>query len=167
MKYNTIKLNDIANSESGINISIWCQGCPHYCKGCFNKETWDFNKGIEYTEETFQYICENINNYGVERNLSILGGDGLCPQNVDGVIDLCKSFKQKYPNKKIYLWTGYTIEEFTDKQKEVLQYLDILIDGKFVEELKNISLKLRGSSNQRIILVQESLKQNKIIIKKE
>src|SRR5699024_1456580 len=107
-----------------------------------------------------------INNYGVERNLSILGGEPLCPQNVEGVIDLCKSFKQKYPNKKIYLWTGYTIEEFTDKQKEVLQYLDILIDGKFVEELKNISLKLRGSSNQRIILVQESLKQNKIIIKK-
>ena len=90
----------------------------------------------------------------------------MCPQNVDGIIELCKSFKQKYPNKKIYLWTGYTYEQFTDKQKEVLQYLDILVDGRFIEELKNISLKLRGSSNQRIIDIKESLKQNKIIIKK-
>ncbi len=163
MKYNTIKLNDIANSENGINISIWCQGCPHHCKGCFNKETWDFNKGIEYTEETFKYICENINNYGVKRNLSILGGEALCEQNVLGVIDLCKKFKERYPNKKILLWTGYTYEKLSLEQQYVLQYIDILVDGKFEIDKKDISLKMRGSSNQRIINVKESLKQNKIV----
>lgn len=160
-----IKPNDVANGQ-GITVSVWFQGCSHHCKGCFNPETWDFKGGEEFNQMHINQIFEYIDKNGIKRDLSILGGDGLCPQNVDGVIDLCKSFKQKYPNKKIYLWTGYTIEEFTDKQKEVLQYLDILVDGKFIEELKNISLKLRGSSNQRIIDIKESLKQNKIIIKK-
>lgn len=150
MKYSQIKLNDIANSDGGINISIWCQGCTHHCKGCFNPETWQLNTGKDFTDETLQYIFDSINKYGIERNLSILGGDPLIPQNIQGTIYLCRSFKEKYPNKKILLWTGYTLDTLDDTQRGILPYIDILIDGKFIESKKDISLKLRGSKNQII-----------------
>lgn len=162
MRYSQIKLNDIANSHNGINLSIFTQGCPHHCKSCFNPETWEYNKGYEFTDETLQYIYDNIDK-NIQRNLSILGGEPLCPQNIEGTIYLCREFKNKYPHKKIYLWTGYMIEEFNDLQKEILSHLDLLIDGKFEEDKKNLSLMLKGSSNQRIINVQQSLRQNKII----
>lgn len=163
MRYSQIKNNDIVNGK-GIMMSLWTQGCPHYCKGCFNPETWNFNGGMEFTEEQEQYILDNINAYNVSRNLSILGGEPLCPQNVDGVISLCKKFKEKYPEKLIYIWTGYTVENFNETQKEVLKYIDVLVDGQFVKDLKNLSLKLRGSSNQRVIDVKKSLSENKIIL---
>lgn len=163
MIYSQIKLNDIANTDSGINTSLWTQGCPHHCKGCFNKETWGFNLGKEFTEESYQYICDNIDKYGIHRNLSILGGEPLCPENIDGVVDLCKKFKQDYPNKKVYIWTGYTYESMSESQRRVLPCIDLLVDGKFEESKKDLGLKLRGSSNQRVINVKESLKQNKII----
>ncbi|MGL4801875.1 MAG: anaerobic ribonucleoside-triphosphate reductase activating protein [Cetobacterium sp.] len=150
MKYSQIKLNDIANSDKGINLSIWTQGCPHHCKGCFNPETWNYTDGNEFTEETLKYILDNIDNYGIQRNLSILGGEPLCDQNIEGTIRLCKSFKEVYPNKKILLWTGYTLGYLNDTQRRVVPYLDILVDGKFEEDLKDISLKLRGSKNQII-----------------
>lgn len=164
MKINTIKLNDIVNSDDGINISIFTQYCPHHCKGCFNKETWPLEGGYEYNDEIYQYICSNINENGVKRNLSLLGGEPLAAQNIDGVIDLCQRFKKDFSEKHIYLWTGYVLEELTRKQKQVLPYIDVLIDGKFVEELKDISLKLRGSKNQRVINVKESIRQDKVIL---
>lgn len=164
MKINTIKLNDIANSDRGINLSIFTQYCPHHCKGCFNKETWDLDGGYEYDNKTYQYIFENINKYNVKRNLSILGGEPLSKPNIEGVINLCKRFKKDFPNKIIYLWTGYTFENFTTEQKEVLQYIDILVDGRFKEDLKNIGLKLRGSSNQRVIDVKKTLKEGRIVL---
>lgn len=163
MRYSQIKNNDIVNGK-GIMMSLWTQGCHHHCKGCFNPETWNFNGGMEFTEEQEQYILDNINAYNVSRNLSILGGEPLCPQNVDGVISLCKKFKEKYPEKLIYIWTGYTVENFNETQKEVLKYIDVLVDGQFVKDLKNLSLKLRGSSNQRVIDVKKSLSENKIIL---
>lgn len=163
MKYSQIKDNDIANGK-GVTMSLWTQGCPHHCKGCFNTETWDYNGGMEFTQEQEQYILNNINSHNVSRNLSILGGEPLCPENVDGVLALCKKFKEVYPEKMIYIWTGYTLENFNDTQKEVLNYIDILVDGQFVKELKNLSLRLRGSSNQRIIDVKKSLGENKIIL---
>lgn len=150
MKYSQIKLNDIANSEGGINLSIWTQGCPHHCEDCFNPETWEFGVGKDFTQETLSYIFNNINNYGVERNLSILGGEPLCTQNIEGVIHLCKSFKNKFPNKKILLWTGYTLGTLNDTQKRVLPYIDILVDGRFEHSKKDLNLKLRGSYNQKI-----------------
>lgn len=150
MRFSKIKDNDIANGI-GITMSLWTQGCPHHCKGCFNHETWDFKGGKEFTDIDKRYIFDNINSYNVNRDLSILGGEPLCPQNVSGVVELCKEFKELYPDKKIYVWTGYVLEEFNDNQKEILDYIDVLVDGKFEEELKNISLKLRGSENQRII----------------
>ena len=143
MKFIRIKDNDIANGV-GITMSLWTQGCPHHCKGCFNTETWDFNKGKEFTELDLKYIFDNINKNDIHRDLSILGGEPLCPQNIEGVINLCKEFKKIYPNKKIYIWTGYTLEEFNDTQKSILKYIDVIVDGKFIEEKRNLSLKLRG-----------------------
>lgn len=150
MRFSKIKQNDIANGN-GIVMSLWTQGCPHQCKGCFNTETWDFNSGNEFKDSDLNYIIDNIDKNNIRRNLSILGGEPLCPENVDGVKKLCKRFKEKYPSKKIYIWTGYVIEELNEKQKEVLNYIDTLIDGKFEESKKNLSIKLRGSENQRII----------------
>ena len=163
MRYSQIKDNDIANGK-GVMMSLWTQGCPHRCKGCFNPETWNYNGGMEFTQKQEQYILDNINTHNISRNLSILGGEPLCPENVDGVLALCKKFKERYPEKMIYIWTGYTLEDFNDTQKEVLNYIDILVDGKFEKDLKNLSLKLRGSSNQRIIDVKKSLGENKIIL---
>ena len=163
MRYSEIKDNDIANGK-GIMMSLWTQGCPHRCKGCFNPETWDYDGGMEFTEKEEQYILENINAFNVPRNLSILGGEPLCPQNVDGVLTLCKKFKEVYPEKMIYIWTGYTIEDFNDTQKEILNYIDVLVDGQFMKDLKNLSLKLRGSSNQRIIDVKKSINENQIVL---
>lgn len=163
MKFIKIKDNDIANGV-GITMSLWTQGCPHHCKGCFNMETWDFNKGKEFTELDLKYIFDNINKNDIHRDLSILGGEPLCPQNIEGVINLCKEFKKIYPNKKIYIWTGYTLEEFNDIQKSILKYIDVIVDGKFIEEKRNLSLKLRGSENQRVINVKETLKNKKIIL---
>lgn len=163
MKFIKIKDNDIANGV-GITMSLWTQGCPHHCKGCFNVETWDFNKGKEFTKSDLKYIFDNINKNNIDRDLSILGGEPLCPQNIEGVINLCKEFKKVYPNKKIYIWTGYTLEEFNDTQKSILNHIDVIVDGKFIEDKRNLSLKLRGSENQRVINVKETLKNKKIIL---
>ena len=155
MRFSKIKNNDIVNGI-GITLSVWTQGCPHHCKGCFNKETWTFNEGNEFTNDDLNYIISNIDSFNVKRNLSILGGEPLCPENVEGVINLCREFKKVYPDKLIYLWTGYTIEEFNKLQKQVLEYVDFIIDGKFEEAKKNLNLHLRGSSNQRILDVKNN-----------
>jgi anaerobic ribonucleoside-triphosphate reductase activating protein len=165
MRFSRIKDNDIANGL-GITMSFWTQGCPHHCEGCFNKETWDFKDGKEFTQEDLKYIIDNINKNNVKRDLSVLGGEPLCPQNVEGVIKLCKEFKRHYPEKLIYLWTGYTIENFNDTQREILDYIDILVDGKFEESRKNLSIKLRGSSNQRVIDVKRYLENDAVILYK-
>lgn len=163
MRFSKIKDNDIANGI-GITMSLWTQGCPHHCRGCFNSETWDFNIEKEFTKDDLKYILDSIDKNNIKRDLSILGGEPLCSQNVEGVINLCKEFKKYYPDKKIYLWTGYTVENFNDIQKEILKYIDVLVDGKFEEDKKNLAIMLRGSSNQRVIDVNKSLKQNNIIL---
>ena len=163
MRFSKIKDNDIANGL-GVTISLWTQGCPHHCKGCFNGETWDFNAGEEFEDSDLKYILENINKNNVHRDLSILGGEPLCPENVDGVIEVCKIFKEKFPEKKIYLWTGYVVEGFNQKQREVLNYIDVLVDGPFVQDKRNLSLMMRGSSNQRVIDVKKSIDENKIVL---
>lgn len=162
MRYNKIKLNDIANGPK-VNISLYTQGCPHHCKGCFNEETWDFNGGKEFTNRTLQYILDNIN-IDIERDLSILGGEPLCSQNLSGVIKLCSTIKDIFPDKKIYIWTGYTFETLNDKQKEILQYIDVLVDGPFILEKRDLKLKMRGSSNQRVIDIKKTLSEGNIIL---
>lgn len=163
MRFSKIKDNDIANGI-GITMSLWTQGCPHHCKGCFNVETWDFNGGKEFTNEDLKYILNNIDKNNIKRNLAILGGEPLCPQNVEGVIELCEQFKKAYPEKMIYLWTGYEVEKFDYTQMKIFKYVDILIDGKFEEDKKNLSIMLRGSSNQRVIDVNKSLNNNSIVM---
>ena len=158
-----IKPNDIANGN-GITVSVWFQGCPFKCKGCHNPQTWNFDSGEEFTQEHIDKILSYMNKDKVNRNLSVLGGESLCPQNVDGTLELCRQFKEKYPNKIIYLWTGYELNEFNNIQMEVLKYIDVLIDGRFEIEKKDLSLKFRGSSNQRVIDVNKSLKEGKVIL---
>ena len=163
MRINRIKDNDIANGF-GITMSLWTQGCPHHCKGCFNGETWSFTEGREFCEDDLNYILDNIDKNNIKRNLSILGGEPLCPENIDGVINLCKEFKSKYPYKKIYVWTGYVVEDFNEAQNEIFKYADILVDGKFEEDKKNLSLTLRGSDNQRVIDIEQTFKQEKLVL---
>ena len=163
MRFSKIKDNDIANGL-GVTMSLWTQGCPHHCKGCFNGETWDFDAGEEFEDSDLEYILENINKNNVHRDLSILGGEPLCPENVDGVIEVCKIFKEKFPEKKIYLWTGYVVEQFNEKQRNVLNYIDVLVDGPFVQAKRNLSIMMRVSSNQRVIDVKKSLDENKIVL---
>lgn len=166
MRFSKIKENDIANGI-GINLSLWTQGCPHQCRKCFNVETWDFESGKEFTQNDLKYIIDNIDKNNIKRNLSILGGEPLCPPNVRGVIEVCREFKKSYPNKAIYLWSGYVFEDLDELQMEVLKYIDVLVDGKFEEDKKNLNLMLRGSSNQRIINVKESLEKNNIVLYEE
>lgn len=143
-----INKNDVINGQ-GVCVSVWTQGCPHHCKGCHNPESWNFSGGYEVDEneiieKILQYLVEN----GVQRNLSILGGEPLCIENIDFTITLLAKAKEKYPSIKTFVWTGYRMEEFS---KEVLENIDVLIDGPFILEERDITLKLRGSKNQRIL----------------
>ena len=139
------------------------QGCNFNCKNCFNPETHDFNGGKEFTDETINRVLELCENKNVE-GLSILGGEPMNPQNIEGTTKLAKAFKEKFPEKNVWAWSGYTFENYI-KDKEVSKYLDVVVDGQFVDEERNPSLEWKGSANQRVIDVQESLKENKTIIK--
>lgn len=151
MRIAKIKPNDVVNGE-GIVVSIFTQGCPHHCKGCFNKETWDFNGGKEFTDQDEKDILKMLDENDIKRNLSILGGEPLCPENIDGVLKLCNFIKEQRPETIIYVWSGYQLHELVDKYgTDIFSNIDILIDGKFEEDKKDLKLKLRGSSNQRII----------------
>ena len=154
MKYADLKYNDIANGP-GIRVSFWVQGCPHKCYNCQNPETWDFNGGKEFTAETLQEIKDALTANGIMRNLSILGGEPLCQENLFLTMLVIKEVKEQFPNINIYLWTGYTIEELKGKSNSHLKYIlnniDILIDGPYLENKRDITLPLRGSSNQNII----------------
>ena len=147
--------DDIVDSDDGIAVSLWTVGCPHHCKGCHNQNLWDYDAGQDIPIKTvINEIKEKINKNGVMRNFSVLGGEPLDPQNIKDVLTVLKEIRAAYPNIKIYLWTGYTLEELQEKKEfdEVLKYVDILIEGRFVEELKQ-NLPLRGSSNQRVFKV--------------
>ena len=154
MKYADLKYNDIANGP-GIRVSFWVQGCPHKCHNCQNPETWDFNGGKEFTVETLQEIKDALTANGIMRNLSILGGEPLCQENLFLTMLVIKEVKEQFPNINIYLWTGYTIEELKGKSNSHLKYIlnniDTLIDGPYLENKRDITLPLRGSSNQNII----------------
>lgn len=154
MRYAGIIKNDVVNGE-GVCLSVFTQGCPHRCKGCFNSETWNFDGGIEIEnlDNFINKIIMDIKANGIIRNLSILGGEPLCPENQLFVFSLIKAVKANYPNIKIFLWTGYYIEDIilNDYTIFILQNIDMMIDGPFVEEERDITLKLRGSKNQRIL----------------
>ena len=152
MRIANIKYNDIVDGE-GVCVSVWFQGCPHQCLGCHNPETWSFNGGyeIEY-EELEKQVLEAIERNGIKRNLSLLGGEPLCEPNLKYAIKLAAAAKQKYPDITIYCWTGYTLEQILKKyNNSILKNIDVLIDGLFILSQRDITLKLRGSTNQRIL----------------
>ncbi len=172
MKYAKIKKCDVANGP-GVRVSLFVSGCNHHCKNCFNKEAWDFNYGQDFTGKEQEEILQDLKPEYIT-GLSLLGGEPFEKENQEGLVPLLKKVKQTYPDKKIWCYTGFTFDkqilgemiEKEDRQatKDMINNIDYIVDGKFVEELKDPKLRFRGSSNQRIIDVKKSLEQNKVVI---
>ncbi len=161
MRYNLIRMMDISNGP-GVRVSIFMQGCEFRCENCFNPETSDFRGGKEFTDSTIKEVLDYADKDHIE-GLSILGGEPLHPKNIEGTAKLAKAFKERYPNKNVWVWTGYLFEELS-KDEEVFKYIDVLVDGRYVDELHDFNLKWRGSSNQRVIDIEKSLKANEIVL---
>lgn len=165
MRYAKINKNDIVNGK-GVSVSFWAQGCSRRCPGCHNKETWDFNGGKEYNQSVSDEVIEAIGKNGVQRNLSILGGEPLEFRNIPMIYDLVCKTRELYPNIKIYMWTGFKYEDIhtVGSIKMILEQIDYLIDGEFILDQKDITLGYAGSGNQRIIDIKDSLKLDTIVI---
>ena len=161
MRYAKINKNDIVNGD-GICVSFWTQGCPHRCKGCHNPETWDFEGGKEFTPSVMRELLEAIGANGIKRNLSILGGEPLTPLNLTMVENVIRATRSFYPESKIYMWTGYTLEEMTQQQLEIALSVDYLIDGRFELDKKDLTIGYGGSTNQRLIDIKETLKSGEV-----
>ena len=169
MNYGEIKKCDIANGE-GVRVALFVSGCRHHCKGCFNSMTWDFNYGKKFTEETEEEILEALKPNYID-GLSLLGGEPFEPENQEVLVKLLRKVKERYPEKNIWCYSGYLFDEelktesrarceYTD---EMLSMLDVLVDGRFEEDKKNITLLFRGSENQRLIDVKKSLEQGQVV----
>ena len=170
MNYCNIKPNDVADGE-GVRVTLFVSGCTHHCKGCFQPETWDFNYGDPYTSETEDYIIKKLSPVHIS-GLTLLGGEPFEPDNQRALVSTLKRVKEVYPEKSIWAYSGYTIDkdlipkdgkahcEVTD---EMLSYIDVLVDGEFVLELKNLMIPFRGSENQRIIDVPRTLASGAVI----
>jgi anaerobic ribonucleoside-triphosphate reductase activating protein len=170
---------DISNGE-GVGVSLFVQGCPFQCKNCFNSDTWDFNGGKEWTEEIKDKFMKLIDRLYIKR-VSFLGGECLAEQNLDEVLKLIQEIRISFPEKTIWLYTGYTWEQLVysrmpsgvgkekeflnwNRRNEIISNIDICIDGEYVDNLKDLTLKWRGSKNQRVIDVKQSLAQNKVVL---
>ncbi len=169
MNYADIKKIDVANGE-GVRVSVFVSGCNHHCKGCFNQCAWDFNYGKKFTEKEEQQIIDYMNHDYIS-GLSLLGGEPLEPKNQEGLLPLVKKVKEKFPNKNIWCYTGFDFEKDVvgkmakdnETTRELLKYIDIIVDGKFEEDKKDLKLQFRGSSNQKIVDVKKSLQTGKIV----
>ena len=154
MKYAGLIKNDLANAP-GVCVSFFIQGCPHRCIGCFNKETWDFDGGKEFTQETLDSILSALTANNIHRDFCLLGGEPLCPDNLFLSLLVVSTIKEKLPDTKIYIWTGYTYEELIkmadSRINKLLNLTYCLIDGPFIQKQRDITLQMRGSRNQRII----------------
>ena len=154
MKYAGLMENDFTDG-CGVCVSLWTQGCPHRCPGCHNPETWDFNGGYEVPDDIRGEIVKAISANGITRNFSILGGEPLCKENLDFVLNIITAVRTAYPDIKIYIWSGYTYAELISQDNpkiiNILKQANVLIDGKYEEDKRDITLPLRGSSNQNII----------------
>lgn len=169
MRYGNIKKCDIANGV-GVRTVLFVSGCTHHCKGCFQPETWDFSYGEPYTTETEDEIIESLRPSHVN-GLTLLGGEPFEPQNQRALIGLLRRIRRELPEKTIWSFSGYTWEELTGESRarcevtdEMLSMLDVLVDGEFVEEKRNISLRFRGSENQRLIDVQKTRAAGHIVL---
>lgn len=153
MRYAGIIKNDFS-AAPGTSVTFFTQGCPHRCEGCHNPETWDFEGGEEFTHDTILEVIEAITANGLHRNLCIMGGEPLCPENQFLTNLIINSVKEKFPDTKIYLWTGYYLEDLdmsNNRIKSILEQVDCLIDGPYDKTKRDVSLFMRGSSNQRIL----------------
>lgn len=170
MNYADIKQYDVANG-TGVRVSLFVSGCTHHCKGCFNEEAWDFHYGKEFTPATISTIIDYLKPSYVA-GLSVLGGEPFEHSNQLGLLPLLREVRRVYPEKSIWCWSGYLFDrDITgmmckkwEETKELLSYIDVLVDGEFVEELKGANLIFRGSANQRSILVQESLASGSVVL---
>lgn len=169
MNYATIKECDVANGP-GVRVSVFVSGCNHHCKGCFNQEAWDFNYGKEFTQETIDQVLKDLDHDYIE-GLSLLGGEPLEYNNQKGLLPLVRQVKEKFPNKSIWCYTGFDFEKDVmgkmyntwEETKELISDIDVIVDGKFQEEKKNLSLRFRGSENQRLIDVKKSVAESKVV----
>ena len=170
MNYATIKNNDIANGP-GVRVSLFVSGCTHRCPGCFNEVAWDFDYGQPFTQETINLILQMLAPNHI-KGLTLLGGEPFEPQNQPAVVNLLRQVKEKYPEKSVWAYSGYLFDrdilagrlgprEITE---EYISYLDVLVDGPFIQSRKNLSLRFRGSDNQRLINVPQSLKTGEIVL---
>ena len=169
MYYGEIKKTDIANG-TGVRVSLFVSGCRHHCKGCFNQVTWEFDYGQKYTKETEQVLDALAPDYIA--GLSLLGGEPFEPENQRELVKLLKKVKEQYPKKNVWVYSGYLLDEDLLKESktrcevtdEMLSYIDVLVDGEFVLDKKDLSLKFRGSANQRIINVPETRRSGSIVL---
>lgn len=154
MRYSGLITNDIT-AAPGLCVSFFTQGCPHRCPGCHNPETWSFDGGLEFTPDVLDTIVRALAAQGIQRTFCVMGGEPLCPENAYLTDLVIQYVKQELPNTKIYIWSGYTYEELMENghpnAKEALSYCDVLIDGRFIQEQRDLTLEMRGSTNQRII----------------
>lgn len=182
MRYASIRDLDISNGE-GVGVALFVQGCHRHCYNCFNQETWDFKGGKEWTDETKDDFLKLVNRPYIKR-VSILGGEPLTYENLPDVYDIIKSIKTHFPDKMIWLYTGYTLRCGTDKQGDlvgdfanadvgwdngllsnhILRTCNVIVDGEYIDDLRDFNLKWRGSSNQRVIDVQQTIKEKKIVL---
>jgi anaerobic ribonucleoside-triphosphate reductase activating protein len=173
MYYADIKKYDVANGP-GVRISLFVSGCTHHCEGCFNEAAWDFKYGNPYTEKQTEEIIDFMKNDFIS-GITVLGGEPFEYVNQQGILPLLKKVRETYPEKSIWVFSGYLFDKDIignmikqyDVTKELLSYIDVIVDGKFELKNKSLSLKFRGSSNQRIINVKESMKKNKVILMEE
>ena len=154
MRYSGIIFNDLS-AAPGICLTFFTQGCPHHCKNCHNPETWDYDGGLEFNNDVLKQVLSGLRKNGINRTLCIMGGEPLCERNIFLTTLLVREVKEKYPDQKIYLWSGYIYEDLLNRKDNktnyILDNIDYLVDGPYVEELRDITLPMRGSSNQRII----------------
>ena len=165
MRYNKIRKMDISDGP-GVRVSIFMQGCTFKCKNCFNPETHDFKGGTEFIDETIDKVLSLAKPDHI-KGLSVLGGEPMHPVNIDGTMRLVKAFKEKYPNKSVWVWSGFLYDDIMERNKEIFNYIDVLVDGQYDDSLHDPTLKWKGSSNQRVIDVQKSLKNKKIVLREE
>ena len=170
MNYATIKNNDIANGP-GVRVSLFVSGCTHHCPGCFNEEAWDFDFGQPFTQETIDLILDMLKKPHI-KGLTLLGGEPFEPQNQPALVQLLRQVKEHYPEKSIWAYSGYLFDKDIlagrlgpkEITEEYVSYLDVIVDGRFVESKKNLSLRFRGSENQRLIDVKASLKEGNVVL---
>ena len=172
MNYATIKPVDIANGE-GVRVSLFVSGCRHHCKNCFNSEAWNFAYGMPFNDEIIDQIMAYLAP-GYITGLTLLGGEPFEPENQEGLLELVKEVRERFPDKTIWCYTGFDLEKellgksraVTAYTKDLLANIDVLVDGRFVEDLKDLTLRFRGSSNQRIIDMPATLKSGKVVLHK-